>query len=123
MSVIDVFCRSCNAVHPHATDDNTIVCTGCGAISHADTDVLTFVLTAAEQPVLDMRDCRWCNEMKPVGHDCPAGAVGCTDRQPEETPCGECDRCREVQRQDLGRRAAEFEHGSPSDLLLPEETP
>jgi hypothetical protein len=63
--------------------------------------------------VEDMQFCPWCNERKPVGHDCPAGAVGCTTRQPDETPCGCCLRCLEAMATDLIR------FGSPSDPDTP----
>ncbi|MFI6594908.1 hypothetical protein ACIBHX_01600 [Nonomuraea sp. NPDC050536] len=69
--------------------------------------------------VQDMRFCPWCFERKPAGHDCPAGAVGCTTREPDDLPCGICRGCQQTQLDDYARRRAEFEHGSPTDLDHP----
>lgn len=123
MSVIDVWCPSCHAVRPHAANDELVACTGCGAVrTDLGEGLAVAALTVAElPPVVDVADCRWCNGMRPVGHDCPAGAVGCTSRAPDETPCGACLACIAAMTADLGR--AEFEHGSPSDLRLSEESP
>jgi len=63
--------------------------------------------------VRDMRFCPWCRETREVGHDCPAGAVGCTERQPDEPPCGICSACLDAQKADLIR------YGSPSDSDTP----
>lgn len=62
--------------------------------------------------------CPWCNERKPAEHTCPAGSVGCTERDPGETPCGGCGSCIAAMTADLARRA-EYEHGSPSDIDIP----
>jgi hypothetical protein len=62
--------------------------------------------------VEDMRDCGWCKEKLPADHDCPAGAVGCTTRQPDETPCGCCLRC-------LAAMATDPRYGSHSDIDTP----
>ena len=68
--------------------------------------------------VQDMRFCPYCNETKAVGHDCPAGAVGCTTNPPDGPTCGECVPCLNAQRADLIR------YGSPNDLDHPrEDTP
>ncbi|HEY9373174.1 hypothetical protein [Streptomyces sp.] len=119
MSVIDVFCNGCKQVHPHASGEGRIVCTGCGLVSEADDSLLIAALNfASSLPVQDMRFCPWCRETKPVGHDCLAGAVGCTTNPPEGPACGACSGCTGTQSVDLARRA-EFEHGSPSDLHHP----
>ena len=73
--------------------------------------------------VQDMRDCAWCNAKKPVGHDCPAGAVGCTAGRDDGTTCGECEACTRAQTQSLAARDAEFRldpYGSPSDIDTPD---
>ena len=114
MSVYEVFCDSCGAVLPHTTGHNQIVCTVCRAVREVDVRQLDAVMAYAELlPVEDMRDCAWCDGKRPVGHDCPAGAVGCTTRQPDETPCGCCLRCLAVMAEDFAR------YGSPSDLDTP----
>ncbi|MFI7448161.1 hypothetical protein ACIBQX_11740 [Nonomuraea sp. NPDC049714] len=63
--------------------------------------------------VEDMRYCDWCDAWLPVDHDCSAGAVGCTKRQPDETPCGACLACIAAMTADLAR------YGSPSDIETP----
>jgi hypothetical protein len=114
VSVIEVFCPSCREVHPHAADETRLACTGCGAVRAADEGLLVAALAVASMPpVQDMRDCPWCRETREVGHDCPAGAVGCTTRQPDETPCGCCLRCLSAMAEDFAR------HGSPSDIDTP----
>ncbi|MER7361839.1 ASCH domain-containing protein [Nonomuraea wenchangensis] len=67
-------------------------------------------------PVVDMRDCRWCNAKMPADHVCPAGAVGCTDAAPDDIPCGRCDHCLAAQEADLACRADLVEHGTPNDV-------
>lgn len=119
MSVIEVFCRACNAVHPHAADDGVIVCTGCGLVLRVDADVLAFVLTAAEQPVLDMRFCPYCRETKPVGHDCPAGVVGCENNPPDGPTCGACQPCYRAQAQHLAVQDDYRRYGSQPDIDIP----
>ncbi|HEY9370985.1 hypothetical protein [Streptomyces sp.] len=120
MSVIDVWCPSCGAVRPHAANDELVACTGCGAVrTDLGEGLAVAALTVAElPPVADMRPCPWCRETKAVGHDCPAGAVGCSEREPDNSPCGACQACISAMTADLGRRA-EFEYGSPSDLYTP----
>jgi hypothetical protein len=108
------FCEGCGAVLPHEAGDGEIACTGCGLSREVDVRQLAAVMAYAELlPVQEMRFCDWCNERKPVGHDCPAGAVGCTTRQPDETPCGCCLRCLAAMAEDVAR------YGSPSDLDTP----
>ncbi|MGA4989960.1 hypothetical protein [Nonomuraea bangladeshensis] len=67
--------------------------------------------------VIDMRFCPWCRSTLPADHVCPAGAVGCTSRPPDDTPCGCCLACIAAMTAHLSR--AEYEHGSPSDLNHP----
>lgn len=113
MSVYEVFCDPCGAVLPHDADRGEIACKRCGLVREVDVRQLAAVMAYAELlPVEDMRDCVWCNAKKPVGHDCPAGAVGCTTRQPDETPCGCCLRC-------LAAMADDPRYGSPADLDTP----
>lgn len=121
MSVIDIWCPSCRAVRPHAANDELVACTGCGAVrADLGEGLAVAALTVSElPPVVDMRFCRWCRESKPVGHDCPAGAVGCTLNPPDGPACGHCSGCLGTQAEDLSSRRAEFEHGSPSDIDNP----
>jgi hypothetical protein len=72
--------------------------------------------------VIAMADCRWCNEKKPVGHDCPAGAVGCENNPPDGPTCGRCQPCYRAQAADLAARDDEHKrdpYGSPSDISFP----
>ncbi|MFI6296779.1 hypothetical protein ACIBEJ_34680 [Nonomuraea sp. NPDC050790] len=117
MAVVSVFCHACKAVHPHAAGGELIVCTGCGSERAVDSTLLMAAVTVAE-----MAFCPWCKETKPVGHDCPAGAVGCTERQPDETPCGVCARCQQVQLDDFQRRSELGRYGSPSDIDSPDSS-
>lgn len=117
MNARDQWCFDCKAMHPHERAEGGVVCTGCATHTEAPAELLDLAF-AEPVPVQGMERCPWCRTSMPVGHVCPAGAVGCTKRQPDETPCGACDRCYEVQGVDLARRA-EFEHGSPSDLYTP----
>lgn len=113
MSVYPVLCPECEAVLPHSTDldlPDLIACTGCGLVREVKAELLAAVMAFAVQPpVQDMRFCPWCKETREVGHDCPAGAVGCTTRQPDETPCGCCLRC-------LSAMATDPRYRSTSDL-------
>lgn len=69
--------------------------------------------------VQDMRDCRWCNETKPVGHDCPAGAVGCTTNPSDGPTCGARQACYRAQAQSLAAEFTRDPYGSPSDIDIP----
>lgn len=105
--------HACGAVEPACMSRTQLV--RCGACPAC----LAVVARAQSgSPVQDLADCRWCNAMKPVGHDCPAGAVGCTTNPPEGPACGACSGCTGTQSVDLARRA-ESEHGSPPDLDSP----
>lgn len=124
MSVVPIWCAVCTAVRPHVANDERVSCIGCGNIRRDLGEGLAVAaLTVAElAPVDDMRFCAWCNERKPVGHDCPAGAVGCTAGRDDGTTCGECGPCTRAQTQDLAARDAEFRldpYGSPSDIDHP----
>ncbi|SET52179.1 hypothetical protein SAMN05421811_103298 [Nonomuraea wenchangensis] len=66
-----------------------------------------------------MRFCPWCRSTLPADHVCPAGAVGCTNRPPDDTPCGGCPACIAAMTADLARRADLIEHGTPNDLYNP----
>ena len=44
-------------------------------------------------PVDDMLPCPWCRAWLPSDHVCPAGSVGCTNRDPDDPPCGHCGSC------------------------------
>lgn len=113
MSVIQAWCDRCKQVQPHASGDTTLVCGRCGLLRQVDETLLVAALAVASMPpVQDMRFCPWCSETREVGHDCPAGAVGCIKRQPDETPCGCCLRC-------LAAMATDPRYGSPSDLDTP----
>ena len=114
MSVINVWCVACHAVRRHVATDDMVACTGCGNIRRDLGEGLAVAaLTVAElPPVDDMRDCAWCNEKKPVGHDCPAGAVGCTAGREDGTTCGECGPCLTAQRSDP-------RYGSQPDIDIP----
>jgi dissimilatory sulfite reductase (desulfoviridin) alpha/beta subunit len=73
-------------------------------------------------PVDEIRYCDWCDAWLPADHDCPASAVGCTTRQPDETPCGGCGSCIAAMTADLRRREHPFTegpYGSPSDIDTP----
>ena len=118
MKTLDQWCLSCRASHPHERADGAVVCGGCGQVTPVPEALLDLAFTDAP-PVVEMADCRWCNATRPVGHDCPAGAVGCTTRQPDETPYGICDRCKQVQGLDLALKADARRYGSPSDLYTP----
>lgn len=85
-------------------------------------EVETAVRMQIAPPVQDMRFCPYCRETKSVGHDCPAGAVGCTAGREDGTTCGVCPPCLAAQRQGLAARDAEFKrdpYGSPSDIDHP----
>lgn len=110
MSVLEQWCGACQATHPHAAGHGMVVCTGCGLVNRVHPDLLALALSA--EPVQGVAFCRWCRETQPVGHDCPAGAVGCTERAADETPCGGCEACIAAQRSDP-------RYGSPSDLDAP----
>lgn len=120
MSVYDVFCDPCGAVRPHAAGDGLIVCTGCGLVREVDVRQLAAVMAYAELlPVQDTRYCDWCRQTREVGHDCPAGAVGCTTNPPDGPTCGTCGACVAAMTADLRRREHPFAddpYGSPSDL-------
>jgi hypothetical protein len=114
VSVIEVFCPSCLQVHPHAADETRLACTGCGVVRAADEGLLVAALAVASMsPVQDVQYCPWRRSTLPADHDCSAGAVGCTPRQPDETPCGCCLRCLAAIAEDFAR------HGSPSDIDTP----
>ncbi|MFI7642432.1 hypothetical protein [Nonomuraea sp. NPDC049400] len=115
MGIPDQYCQGCQALHPHEAGENTVTCTGCGLVTEVSPDLIQLVTSP---PVEGVAFCAWCKETKAADHVCPAGAVGCTERAPEETPCGGCGACIAAMTADLARRA-EFEHGSPSDLYTP----
>lgn len=104
MNARDQWCFDCKALHPHERAGNGVVCTGCGISTDVPAELLDMAFSEPPQ-VEGMRPCPWCRESKPVGHDCPAGAIGCTERQPDETPCGGCGACVAAMTADLARRA------------------
>lgn len=112
MSVYEVFCDPCGAVLPHDADRGEIACKRCGLVREVGAELLAAVMAFASPPVQDMRYCDWCRQTRAVGHHCPAGAVGCTTRQPDETPCGCCLRC-------LAAMADDPRYGTPADLHTP----
>ncbi|MEU8151702.1 hypothetical protein [Nonomuraea sp. NPDC048901] len=97
-----------------------IPCKGSLGLWDLPAEVETAVRMQIDPPVQGMRDCRWCNAMKPVGHDCPASAVGCTAGREDGSTCGACTACTTAQRQWLATRQADAEmYSSPSDLDSP----
>lgn len=70
-------------------------------------------------PVEDIRRCDWCRAWLPADHVCPAGAVGCSECPPDQSPCGTCGSCLDAMTADLRRREHPFTddpYGSPTDL-------
>jgi hypothetical protein len=90
-----------------------VPCKGSLGLWELPAEVETAVRMQIAPPVVAMADCAWCNAKKPVGHDCPAGAVGCTAGRADGTTCGECGSCLDAQRADLIR------YGTPNDLDIP----
>lgn len=80
----------------HRYDGDELVCLSCGA-SRSPEAGLVAAVTGVEF-------CPWCRATLPVGHDCPAGAVGCLTRGPADAACGACERCLAVQAADLAMR-------------------
>jgi DNA-directed RNA polymerase subunit RPC12/RpoP len=108
---VHVWCQTCTATTAHLLATATITCPHCRTARVVDEPVALVAEAISEPaPVQDMRDCGWCKERLPADHVCPAGAVGCTTRQPDETPCGACLGCIAAMTADLVR------YGSPSDL-------
>lgn len=92
-----VWCPTCRESTPHVSNGAEITCTGCWVVRPDDVTILA-------SHVQDMRFCAWCNEKKPVGHDCPPGAVGCTAGREDETTCGECEPCKRAQAEFYARQ-------------------
>jgi hypothetical protein len=90
-------CPACGAERgPHRYDGDELACLSCGTPREVEPELVV--------AVLDMRFCDWCRATLPVGHDCPAGAVGCLTRGPADAACGACERCLAVQAADLAMR-------------------
>lgn len=97
----------------HRYDGDELVCRECGASRRPEPELVA---------VVEVRHCPWCRATLPVGHDCPAGAVGCLSRGATEPPCGACECCLTAQATDLALRADLIRYGSPSDADTPWET-
>ncbi|MFI7644261.1 hypothetical protein [Nonomuraea sp. NPDC049400] len=106
----DLECTACGVEGPHHFDGEETVCLACGTPREVEAELIT--------AVLDMKFCDWCRETLPANHTCRADEPSCESRAhlyPDR--CGICPTDLALQKRDLDRRAAEFEHGSPSDLL------
>ena len=108
---VTLYCQTCDRRRPHRCSGSSATCGTCGTVRPVEGDLLP--AEPHETPVVDMRFCRWCNRTMPADHVCPAGAVGCATRHPDEDPCGGCPGCLAAQ------HAMEARYGSPSDLDHP----
>lgn len=107
---LTLWCLTCQRRRLHDVSGSSATCKTCQTVRPVEGDLLP---AEPHLRVVDMRFCRWCVATLPADHVCPAGSVGCMEREPAEDPCGACSHCLAAQMADLAR------YGSPNDLDTP----